>query len=174
MVLPGLTVTTLPFGRVIVFPFLDPRTVVLVALAVVGHGDDIVEAADEALVGAEDVILLGPSISVITLPFGSVVNCPVPQSVESVIEGGDLLSLELVIAVGRMVETGTAVCTCCMITVTVTVVLEFEVTVLAFPSTVMVVAFPSIVTVLAGPFSPGVKFEMTPGVLVRAAGEAGT
>lgn len=79
-----------------------------------------------------------------------------------------------------------------MITVTVAVVLDVAVRVVAGPLTVSTLAGPltvmvllcvrtlagpltvtvllaPVVTVLAGPFRPGVKFGMTPGVLVNAA-----
>lgn len=56
-------------------------------------------------------------------------------------------------------------------TVTVTVVLELAVTVLPGPL-IVIVLLRAVVTTLAGPLSPGVKFWITPGVLVKAAGEA--
>jgi hypothetical protein len=52
------------------------------------------------------------------------------------------------------------------------VLLELSVTVVAGSLTVAVL-FTVVVTVIAAPFNPGVKFETTPGVLVRLGGDAG-
>lgn len=96
-------------------------------------------------------ILVGPTSTVSTLPFGSVITMPVPQTGDSV---GDEL---------EVVELGL-----CTTATTVTVAVEFEVivTVLAGSLVVTVESTP-VVTVLAGRSNPGMKPGITPGVLVN-------
>ena len=71
----GETVTTLPPGKVVVTPLGPPRMVVTMLLPLVGHGE-VIET------GVAEVGLLEPTMIVTTLPFGSVVTAPVPQTVE--------------------------------------------------------------------------------------------